>query len=132
MHIRICCHPTPSSFIIFSPHSILFHHLLPLHPLSSPSPHSILIHHLLFLSLANSRCSPHQCAIIILYSACCNSQSISPGCQIAQFDLLPVFNEEVLDSLTTFNTLKQHFTADAWMAVVQRCTVAWLCSNLRS
>ena len=37
---------------------------------------------------------------------------------------MPV-DEEVLDSLT-FNTLKQHFTADAWMAVVQRGTVAWL------
>ena len=58
----------------------------------------------------------------------CDQSAISEdGTLITQSNLLPEISEVVIDA-PSLNTLKQYFTTDAWMAVVQRGKIQdWKC-----
>ena len=57
----------------------------------------------------------------MLYWICGQSALPPNGKQITESFLRPEVSEEVLDA-PSFSTLKQYFTTDAWMAVLQKGT----------
>lgn len=63
----------------------------------------------------------------MLYWICGQSSLPPDGKLITQSFLRSQINEEILDA-PSFSTLKQYFTTDAWMAVLQKGT--YMCNNL--
>lgn len=63
----------------------------------------------------------------MLYWICGQSTLPPDGKRITQSSLRSELSEEILDA-PSFNTLKQYFTTDAWMAVLQKGT--YMCNNL--